>query len=97
MFPWSLKIYANMEIYGKKYGNMRVMQVARLLQVVSCETLRGVASHCKLLRVTAIYLSLGISPTFVTIALLLPADYSINASVNFKHQHPPRADPWGVF
>ena len=43
-------------------GNMRVMRVA---------------SNCELLRVTASYLSLGLSPTFVTIALLLPANYSI--------------------
>ena len=41
----------------------------------SCWLLR-VASHCELLRVTASYLSPGVSPTFVTIALFLPANYS---------------------
>ena len=57
MFPWSLE-------------NMQVLQVAQLLGVVRCESVR----------VTAIYLSPGVSPTFVTIALLLPANYTINVN-----------------
>ena len=40
----------------------------------SCELL-VTASCCELLRVTASYPSPGVSPNFVTIALLLPANY----------------------
>ena len=44
-----------------------ICESCELLVTVSCESLRVVTS----------YLSLGVSPTFVAIALLLPANYRI--------------------
>ena len=47
-----------------------------------------VASYCELLLVTASYLSLGVSPIFVTTALLLPANYSNLSIVQNLVLHP---------